>query len=216
MRMATRPKTGGAGRVIAGSARGRALLAPGEATRPLGDRVKQTLFAILEPQIRGGAFLDLFAGSGAAGIEALSRGADRAVFVDRDAEAIRTIEVNLAATHLRDRATVVRGDVLTWLDKEGRRAGPFAGIVVDPPYDRHDLLTATLEQVASVGPGGIDLPEGVLASDGTLVAKHFWKAEVPAEIGLLRSARERRFGETALTFLRWASVGADSEGEEDT
>ena len=213
--MAARPKSGGAGRVIAGSARGLALLAPGEGTRPLGDRVKQTLFAILEPQIRRGAFLDLFAGSGAAGIEALSRGAERAVFVDRDADAIQAIEANLAATRLRDRAIVVRGDVLAWLRGEGRRAGSFAGVVVDPPYDRVDLLTATLEQVASAGPGTAAVPAGILAADGTVVAKHFWKAEVPAEIGLLRSVRERRFGETALTFMRWASAGADSELEED-
>jgi 16S rRNA (guanine966-N2)-methyltransferase len=213
--MAARSNTGGAGRVIAGSARGRALLAPGEGTRPLGDRVKQTLFAILEPQIREGAFLDLFAGSGAAGIEALSRGSERAVFVDRDAAAIRTIEANLAATRLRDRAIVVRSDVLAWLNGEGRRAGPFAGIVVDPPYDRVDLLTATLAQLASAGPGTALAPGGILAAEGTVVAKHSWKTEVPAEIGLLRSARERRFGETALTFLRWASAGSDSESEED-
>jgi 16S rRNA (guanine(966)-N(2))-methyltransferase RsmD len=213
--MTPRPKAGGAGRVIAGSARGRALLAPGEGTRPLGDRVKQTLFAILEPQIRQGAFLDLFAGSGAAGIEALSRGAERAVFVDRDADAIRTIEANLAATRLRDRATVIRGDAITWLNGEGRRAGPFTGVFVDPPYDRVDLLTATLEQMASAGPGSVRALEGILAADGTVVAKHFWKTEVPAEIGLLRSVRERRFGETALTFLRWASAGADSEVKED-
>lgn len=213
--MAARSKTGGAGRVIAGSARGRALLAPGEGARPLGDRVKQTLFAILEPQIRGTAFLDLFAGSGAAGIEALSRGAERAVFVDRDADAIRAIEANLVTTRLRDRATVVRGDAVTWLKRDGRAAGPFAGIVIDPPYDRVDLLMATLEQLAAVGPGTELAPAGILAADGTVVAKHFWKAEVPAEIGLLRSVRERRFGETALTFLRWASARPDSEREED-
>src|SRR5438034_7097171 len=129
--MAPRARTGGAGRVIAGTARGRPLLAPGEATRPLGDRVKQTLFAILEPQIRGGAFLDLFAGSGAAGIEALSRGAERAVFVDRDPNAVRTIEANLVATRLRDRATVVRADALTWLKGDGRRASPFDAVLVD-------------------------------------------------------------------------------------
>jgi 16S rRNA (guanine(966)-N(2))-methyltransferase RsmD len=213
--VAARPKSGGAGRVIAGSARGLALLAPGEGTRPLGDRVKQTLFAILEPQIRRGAFLDLFAGSGAAGIEALSRGAERAVFVDRDADAIRTIESNLAATRLRDRAIVIRGDVLKWLRGEGRRAGPFAGVLVDPPYERVDLLAATLAEVASAGPATALALEGILSADGTVVAKHFLKTEVPAEIGLLRSVRERRFGETTLTFLRWAPAGADSEVEED-
>src|SRR6185436_17213972 len=97
-RVATRQRTAGtsAGRVIAGSARGIRLVGPGAGTRPLGDRVKQTLFAILEPVIRDRPFLDLFAGSGAAGIEALSRGASLAVFVETDRAAVRAIEQNLA------------------------------------------------------------------------------------------------------------------------
>ena len=107
------PRSGGrvadGGRVIAGSAAGLRLLAPGPATRPLADRVKQTLFAILEPDLPGAAVLDLFAGSGAAGIEALSRGAARAVFVDRDAAAVRTIRANLDRTGLGDRADVRAG-----------------------------------------------------------------------------------------------------------
>ena len=84
-----------AGRVIAGMAAGRRLMAPGPGTRPLADRVKQTLFAILEPDLPGALVLDLFAGSGAAGIEALSRGASTAVFVDRDPGAVRVIRENL-------------------------------------------------------------------------------------------------------------------------
>ena len=96
--MATAKEPRNAGRVIAGIARGRQLVSPGEGTRPIGDRVKQTLFAILEPTIRGLAFLDLFAGSGAAGIEALSRGASLAVFVERDPGAVAAIERNLATT----------------------------------------------------------------------------------------------------------------------
>ena len=202
-----------AGRVIAGTARGRALFAPGEGTRPLGDRVKQTLFAILEPTIRRRAFLDLFAGSGSAGIEALSRGADMAVFVERDAGAIKAIERNLAATGLAGpNARIVRSQVGSWFNAiagvavgggagaAGRPAGagPFAAVLIDPPYDLPELLVAALESIAAAGPGGI------LEPDGVVVAKHFWKTPPPAEIGLLRSARERRFGETGLTFLRWA------------
>ena len=90
-----------AGRVIAGRARGRRLAAPGEGTRPLADRVKETLFAILEPELPGATFLDLFAGSGAAGIEALSRGAAHATFVERDRAAIGVIKSNLERTGLR-------------------------------------------------------------------------------------------------------------------
>ncbi|HEX5148810.1 MAG TPA: RsmD family RNA methyltransferase, partial [Candidatus Limnocylindrales bacterium] len=92
-----------AGRVIAGTARGIRLEAPGPGTRPLGDRVKQTLFAMLEPDLPGARTLDLFAGSGAAGIEALSRGAGHVTFVERDPAAIRVIAANLTRTHLADR-----------------------------------------------------------------------------------------------------------------
>jgi 16S rRNA (guanine(966)-N(2))-methyltransferase RsmD len=84
-----------AGRVIGGTARSIRLEAPGAGTRPLADRVKQTLFAILEPELRGARFLDLFAGSGAGGIEALSRGASHATFVERDAGAVKSIKANL-------------------------------------------------------------------------------------------------------------------------
>lgn len=194
---------GGAGRVIAGTARGRQLTAPGEGTRPLGDRVKQTLFAILEPAIRDRAFLDLFAGSGAAGIEALSRGAATAVFVEKDDGAAAVIGRNLAATGLAGPAArVVRSDAVKWLAREGATAGPFAAVLIDPPYDRPALLEQALGAIAAAGPGGI------LDADGVVVAKHFAKAGIPAGIGLLRSARERRFGETTLTFLRWAEEDA--------
>jgi 16S rRNA (guanine(966)-N(2))-methyltransferase RsmD len=193
--------------VIAGTARGRSLASPGEGTRPIGDRVKQTLFAILEPTIRGRAFLDLFAGSGANGIEALSRGADRAVFVERDAGAIRTIERNVAATGFGGpRARIDRSQVGTWFNQRASSAGSFAAILVDPPYDLPELLVAALESIAAAGPGAI------LDQDGVVVAKHFSKSPPPARIGLLRSARQRRFGETTLTFLRWADA---EEGEED-
>ncbi len=195
--MSPRPRSGGAGRVIAGSARGRQLGAPGEGTRPLGDRLKEALFAILEPEIRDRAFLDLFAGSGAAGIEALSRGAARAVFVERDAAAVTSIKANLDATGLADRAEVVRADVLSWLAGSGGGAGPFAAALVDPPYDSATLLEGAIDVIAHAGPGAI------LAMDGVVVAKHFGKTAVSPQFGLLRSVRERRFGETNLTFLRW-------------
>jgi 16S rRNA (guanine(966)-N(2))-methyltransferase RsmD len=187
--------------VIAGTARGRALISPGEGTRPLGDRVKQTLFAILEPTMRNRAFLDLFAGSGAGGIEALSRGAARAVFVERDQGALETIQRNLQATGLAGPpARVVLAKAGRWLEDHGRHLGPFGAALIDPPYDRPELLEAALQAIAAAGPGGI------LEADGVVVAKHFWKTPPPAQIGLLRSIRERRFGETTLTFLRWASA----------
>ena len=206
--MAPGKELNSAGRVIAGTARGRALASPGEGTRPLGDRVKQTLFAILEPEIRGRSFLDLFAGSGAAGIEALSRGASSAVFVERDAGAIRTIERNVAAAGFDGPAArVIRSQVGTWFNSGSKDAAPYAAILIDPPYDLPELLDDALRSIEAAG------PDALLAGDGVVVAKHFWKTP-PAEIGLLRSVRERRFGETGLTFLRWppTSSAAKEDG----
>ena len=190
---------GPAGRVIAGSARGIRLAAPGEGTRPLADRVKQTLFAILEPGLPGARVLDLFAGSGAAGIEALSRGATAAVFVDRAAGAVTAIRANLERTHLAGHARVVRADVMAWLrDGNVGVAGPFEIVIIDPPYDQPELVTETLELL-----GSVDL----LVPVAQVVVKHFWRDRPPDRSGLLASTRERRFGETALTFYRVTAAG---------
>ena len=185
--------TADAGRVIAGTARGIRLEAPGDTTRPLGDRVKQTLFAILEPDLDGARVLDLFAGSGAAGIDALSRGAARATFVERDPGAAAVIATNLGRTHLAGkRARIVRAEALAWLaGPDVHEAGPFDVVIMDPPYAEAELLAAALDAIA---------PN--LAPAARVVAKHFWRDPPPAEVGLLASERERRFGETTLTFYR--------------
>ena len=183
-----------AGRVIAGTARSIRLDAPGPGTRPLADRVKQTLFAILEPDLPGARFLDLFAGSGAAGIEALSRGAAHATFVERDQRAIGTIRTNLARTGLdgADRATLVRADALVWLRDPDRVAGtPYDVVLIDPPYDEVETMMTALEGVSAV-----------VTRNARVVAKHFWRTAPPPTVGLLASERERRFGDTALTFYR--------------
>ena len=187
-----------AGRVIAGTARGLRLGAPGEGTRPLGDRVKQTLFAILEPELRGARFLDLFAGSGAAGIEALSRGAIEATFVERDRSAARVIQANLERTGLAANGRVVVAEALAWLTRQAAAdtpaaAGepPFDVVFVDPPYDE----PATLESA-------VQLAGEIVRPNGRVVAKHHWRTRLPGQLGLLASERDRRFGETALTFFR--------------
>ena len=193
-----------AGRVIAGRAAGRRLATPpGEGTRPLADRVKQTLFAILEPDLRGSAFLDLCAGSGAAGIEALSRGAARATFVELDRRAATTIAENLGLTGLAGpNARIVRADAVTWLgDLAGGGSGeapdgPFDFVFVDPPYAERDLLARLLAILGSDDAGR------VLAPGARVVAKHFWRDRPPTTVGLLASERDRRFGETGLTFYR--------------
>ena len=188
-----------AGRVIAGSARAIRLVAA-PATRPLGDRVKQSAFAILEPDLRGARFLDLFAGSGAAGIEALSRGAAEAVFVERDARAVAAIRRNLSATGLEASSTVVQRDVTAFL---AGRSQPFDVVVLDPPYADRESLTAVLDLLGA--------SEAPLTLGARVVAKHFWKDPPPSEMGLLASERVERFGETALTFYRRRAAG-DKEG----
>jgi 16S rRNA (guanine(966)-N(2))-methyltransferase RsmD len=190
-----------AGRVIAGSARATHLLAPGEGTRPLADRVKQTLFAILDPDLRDAAVLDLFAGSGAGGIEALSRGAARAVFVEKDQTAVAVIGQNLVKTHLAARGEVVRADVPAYLSGRAAEQGPFDIVLIDPPYAETELLARTLHLVgAPATPAGRQL----LSPEAWVVVKHFWRNPPPAAEGLLGSVRAKRFGETALTFYRLA------------
>lgn len=198
-----------AGRVIGGRARGIRLRAPGPGTRPLADRVKETLFAILEPDLGGAAVLDLFAGSGAAGIEAASRGAGRVVLVERDPGALAAIAANLEATRLAGPSVrVVRSEVLRYLDGPASADGPFTIVVVDPPYADRPALLAVLERLGSARPPGRD----VLADGARVVAKHFWRDQPPAMIGLLASERERRFGETALTFYRRAAGMTREDG----
>ena len=192
-----------AGRVIAGSARGIRLTAPGEGTRPLGDRVKQTLFAILEPDLIGARVLDLFAGSGAIGIEALSRGASAVVFVERSAEACRVIERNLVATHLSSaRARVVRAEVVDYLaSATGATAdGPFDIVLLDPPYAEGADRSAVLERLGEAASGRL------LADRARVVATHDRQHDVPVAGGLLASERQKRFGESMLTFYRRRAV----------
>ncbi len=186
-----------AGRVIAGTARGIRLAAPGGATRPLADRVKQAVFGALEPALPDAAVLDLCAGSGGAAIEALSRGAERAVLVEHDPGTCRVIAENLRRAGVAGRARVVRADALAYLRGPAAADGPFDVVILDPPYAEVDLREACLVALGA--------PDGPLGPGGVVVATAFGKRPPPAEAGLLRSARERRFGETLVVFYRRAA-----------
>ena len=176
-------------RVIAGTARGIRLTAPRDAgTRPITDRVKETLFGILGDRVPDARFLDLYAGSGAIGIEALSRGAAHADFVEHAVRARAAISRNLAATGLSQGARLHSLDVERFLADPPAGAGPWDLVVLDPPYDAR----------AIVAPLGALVPR--LAADAVVVVKHFWRTEVPAIDGLV-AFRQRRFGETMLTLL---------------
>lgn len=187
-----------AGRVVTGTAKGLRLVAPGAGTRPLSDRLKQGLFASLATDadvLAGGAFLDLFAGSGAAGIEALSRGAAHAVFVEKDARACRVISENLRRSGLAG-GSVVRADALRWMAAGAGAAlcAPFAACLIDPPYDQ-PLVEPSLELLGAP-------TEGWLEPAGVVVAKHFWREAPPERAGRLALYRRRRQGETMLSFYR--------------
>ena len=174
-------------RVIAGSARGITLAAPpGRSTRPITDRVKETLFGILGERVPDARVVDLYAGSGAIGIEALSRGAASATFVEADRRAVATLRDNLRRTGLMDDASVVHMQVEPFLS--GTEPGPWDLAVLDPPYETRDIVAPLRALVPQLAPGA------------SVVIKHFWRTE-PPEVEGLAVVRQRRFGETMLTFI---------------
>lgn len=147
-------------RVIAGKAKGRQLAAPrGRITRPTSDRVREALFSILGARVPGSRVLDLYAGTGALGIEALSRGAAHATFVDRDARAVAVIRMNLANCGLAHDATVVRADVRAALRDLARRGETFDLVFFDPPYLSAEWPRCLLDLPAVLAPDGIVVRE---------------------------------------------------------
>lgn len=124
-------------RVIAGKARSLALKTlPSDSTRPTTDKIKETLFNMIQYDISGSRFLDLFAGSGAIGIEALSRGADTCTFVEFNPKAVSCIKENLKFTHLAENASVFKADVLSFIDTYNPEGKAFDFIFMDPPYNK--------------------------------------------------------------------------------
>jgi len=174
-------------RVIAGEAKGRKLkMVSGSATRPVGQRVKEALFGILGQQVVDARFLDLYAGTGSVGIEALSRGASLAVFVDQRSKAVATIRDNLVHTGLGDRARVARADVFVFL-KRGDW-GPFDLIYVAPPQ-YEGLWAKTLRALDDAS---------LLAAGALVVAQIHPKEYEELEMDSLELADQRTYGSTML------------------
>ena len=173
-------------RVIAGELGGRRLQAPrGRATRPTSDRVREALFAMLE-DLGGARVLDLYAGSGALGVEAISRGAAEAVFVERDGPALRSLRANLEALGLAaPRAQVRRGDALAALQSARRRKEKYDLIFIDPPYSQAGELGAPLSAA---------LP-ALLEPAARVVVESDRRTPLLLELAL---DRERRYGDTTL------------------
>jgi 16S rRNA (guanine966-N2)-methyltransferase len=191
-------------RVIGGHDRGRRLRAPrGLQTRPTADRVRVTIFDVIGPAVAGARVLDLFAGTGAVGIEALSRGAARVVLVERDQSALRALRANLATLGAsRAAARVLAGDVLQLLPTVGAEEGTFDFVFIDPPYGT-TLAGRTLEALAAAR----------VCRDGSeVVVQHSMRTVLPVVSGLVAHRRPRRFGDTALTFLRAGGAAPDDSG----
>jgi 16S rRNA (guanine(966)-N(2))-methyltransferase RsmD len=174
-------------RVSGGEARGRRLKAP-KNIRPTQGLVKQAIFNLVGPGLADTYVLDLFAGSGAIGIEALSRGASGVTFVDREPRGLAILRQNLDALGLKERARVVRGDVVRWLETSSAEVKQASFIFLDPPYDDPVLdraLKALDREVESA----------------TVVAEHSRRQELPHLTRLLVD-RQRRYGDTVVTVLR--------------
>lgn len=178
-------------RVIAGTARGLRLSAPrGTATRPTADRVREALFSILAPRLAGAHFLDLYAGSGANGIEALSRGAVQAVFVETGRDALAALRANLGHTGFEARSVVRRVPLPSGLSRLTGPPAPYGIIFADPPYQQapYDALLAGIADA------------NLLGESGVVVFEHDRAAALPESQAGYTRTRLAAYGNTALSF----------------
>jgi 16S rRNA (guanine(966)-N(2))-methyltransferase RsmD len=197
-------------RIIAGTFRSRALDAPsGLATRPTSDRLRETLFNVLAPRIEGASFLDLYAGSGAVGIEALSRGAMQVTFVEQAPAALKVLRANLDRLKIAAGFRIHAGSVASFLRKPragavGRAAevnldAGFSIVFLDPPYDAAEEYAAALGQFGSFS-------TGLLATGAVVIAEHRRKQRLEPQYGALERTRLLEQGDVALSFYAAKTV----------
>jgi 16S rRNA (guanine966-N2)-methyltransferase len=176
-------------RVIAGSHRGRRLSGPqGTILRPTSDKVREALFSILGRRILGGRFLDLYAGTGAVGIEALSRGATVVTFVESDPKAVQVMRKNLTACELLDRAELRMGPTQTFFKRPQWWNGPYDVLFADPPYTAKEAVDLVLESWEI----------GLLAEDAVMVIEQDARAKLPTATDRATLIRRYAYGDTAL------------------
>jgi 16S rRNA (guanine966-N2)-methyltransferase len=188
-------------RVVSGNYKGRQLKAvPGMTTRPTTDKVKEAIFNMVGPYFNGGVALDLFAGSGGLGIEAISRGMEQCIFVDREAKAIQTIHKNLEVCHASDASEVYRNDAERALRAIIKREIKFDLIFLDPPY-RQQKLKALIKLMSE---------NNLLKQDGFIVAEHGSDIELPLEIDQFYQYKQEKYGMSSITIFTYKSL----KGEE--
>ena len=175
-------------RVITGSARGRRLESPtGDNVRPTTDVVKEAVFSIVQFSVEGGMFLDAFSGSGQMGIEALSRGAAGAVFIDSSRRSMNIIKRNIALCGLEDKARTVSGDSISFLENTNEK---FDIIFLDPPY-----MTGLLQSA-------LDKCGGALSDNGVVICEHPREEKLPEKTEELYLAREYRYGKIMISLYK--------------
>lgn len=177
-------------RVVSGICKGRPLKAvPGNTTRPTTDKVKEALFNMIGPYFDGGIGLDLFAGSGGLGLEALSRGLDKVIFIDREAKAIQTIHENIKSCKLEEKAEVYRNDADRALKALIKRSVCFDYIFLDPPYKKQQLISL-MEKMAE---------QNLINNDGVIVCEHSHDVELPLIVGHFSQVKHEKYGMIAVT-----------------
>jgi 16S rRNA (guanine(966)-N(2))-methyltransferase RsmD len=188
-------------RVIAGTHRGRRLSAPrGISLRPTSDKVREALFSILGTRIPGSRFLDLYAGTGAVGIEALSRGATLVTFVESDPTAVQIMRKNLTACGMLAQAELRPGSAQMFLRQPQSWNGPYDVVFADPPYADREAVELVL--------GSWNL--GLLASEAVMILEQDARVELPTEINGARLMRRYGYGDTALFLYEKAPGGSTS------
>jgi 16S rRNA (guanine(966)-N(2))-methyltransferase RsmD len=181
-------------RIIAGTFRSRPLQAPaGLATRPSSDRLRETLFNVLAPRIEGAHFLDLYAGSGAVGLEALSRGAEHVVFVERAPAALRALQSNLARLRLTSGFSIQSGSLGAYIRRALKESKQFDLVFLDPPYDQTKEYSTTLGLLGSAA-------ANLLSVGAVVIAEHRRKEPLEDRFGLLARTRLLEQGDAGLSF----------------
>lgn len=180
-------------RVIAGELKGRSLQSvPGKGTRPTTDKVKESIFNIIGPFFEGGICLDLFAGSGALGIEALSRGMDYAIFIDKNFQAIKTINKNIEALGLEEKSEIYRTDALRALRVLQKRDMRMDYIFIDPPYNQQNIEVLLIQIVE----------KQLLNPQGIIVCEHSSDLQLPNSIGNIQVVKNGVYGITGITIYQ--------------
>jgi 16S rRNA (guanine(966)-N(2))-methyltransferase RsmD len=179
-------------RIISGTSKGRKLVTPkSQSLRPTSDRVKESIFNILRLEMEGKVVLDLFAGTGNLGIEALSRGAKKAIFVERGRQAIRLIQRNLSRLGLEEYSEIVPRDANRAIGILKQRGESFDVILMDPPYEK-GLIQKTLMKLRS---------HPIYNKDSILVIEHNKREPLPVTLPGWNLIRQRQIGDTVITFL---------------